>query len=429
MHFAGLDVHKREVEACVLDQSGKVILRKRFPCTHTRLVAFARASLGKDCRVALEATTNTWGVVRVLQPHVAEVVVSNPLRTKAIASAKVKTDKVDAFVLAQLLRSDFLPTVWIPDEHTQDVRALCTHRACLVADRTRVKNRIHALLHQRLIEPPVEDIFSKPGREWLGTLQLAEDVRAFLDTQLRLLALVEQEIDQADRALDVATHVDPRAKLLITLPGVDVAVAQALIAAIGDFSRFKDADHAAAYLGLVPSTKQSGDNCYHGPITKHGRSHARWMLVQAAQHVSRHPGPLGVFFRKLANKKNRNVAVVATARKLVTIAWHMLKNNEPYRYALPRATETKLSRVRVAAGQRKKTGPAAGTPAQKRSSKPKQPTRLVHGLPELYASEGLPPLAPPPGELKMLEARSLVRYAKSLEKNRRVPRRRKGPQV
>lgn len=425
MPFAGLDVHKREVEACVIDDQGRVSLRRRFACTRAELVAFAKAHL-THCRVALEATTNTWGVVEILQPLVVEVVVSNPLRTRAIAEAKVKTDKVDALVLAQLLRADFLPRVWIPDQHTKDVRALCTHRSCLVADRTRVKNRIHALLHQRLIEVPVADLFSKPGRAWLESLELPADAHAYLATQVRLLELTEAEIATADQALDVATYADARAKLLITLPGVDSAVAQSLIAALGDFTRFKDGDHAAAYLGLVPSTKQSGDNCYHGPITKHGRGHTRWMLVQAAQHVAQHPGPLGVFFRKLANKKNRNVAVVATARKLVVIAWHMLKNNEPYRYAQPRTTETKLGRIRVAAGERRKSGPAAGVPAR---SKAAEPTRRVPGLPDLYASEGLPALKPPPGEAAMLQGVHLVRYARALQKTHDIPRRRKEKKV
>jgi transposase len=324
MRFVGLDVHKREVEACVLDEQGKIRLRTRFPCTREALTAFVVDNLEGDCRVALEATTNTWGVVSVLERLVAEIVISNPLRTRAIADAKIKTDKVDAYVLAQLLRADFLPSVWRPDEHTLALRRLTTHRASLVADRTRIKNRIHAILAQGLIVVPFDRLFSKAGLEWVTKLELEEDSRAFIDTQLKFLAAVEAEISAADRALAVGGSEDERVKLLITMPGVDVAVAQTVLAALGDMSRFKSADHAASYLGLVPSTKQSGDHCYNGPITKQGRGHARWMLVQAAQHVADHPGPLGVFFRRLLKKKNRNVAVVATARKLITVAWHML---------------------------------------------------------------------------------------------------------
>ena len=114
----------------------------------------------------------------------------------------------------------------------------------------------------------------------------------------------------------------------MTLPGVGPAGAQALYAALGDWRRFKDGAHAASYLGLTPSTRQSADHCYHGSITKAGNSLARWLLTQAARQVAEHPGPLGVFFRRIEKRKNYNVAVVATARKLVTIAFLMLKKRE-----------------------------------------------------------------------------------------------------
>jgi hypothetical protein len=258
-----------------------------------------------------------------------------------------------------------------------------------------------------LIVVPFDRLFSKAGVEWVTKLELEPDARAFMNTQLKFLTAVEDEIDAADHALAVGGAEDPRVKLLITLPGVDVAVAQTILAALGDMSRFKSADHAASYLGLVPSTKQSGDHCYNGPITKQGRGHARWMLVQAAQHVADHPGPLGVFFRRLVKKKNRNVAVVATARKLITIAWHMLKNNEPYRYAQPRTTETKLSRLRVAAGERRKTGPKKGTPAPKKKVG-QMPTKRIPPMAEVYEKEALPKISPPPGEHNALERMHLA---------------------
>ena len=422
MRFVGLDVHKREVEACVIDERGKIVLRTRFRCNRETLEHFARKHLAGECRVALEATTNTWGVVSVLEPLVRELVVSNPMRTRAIAEAKIKTDKVDALVLAQLLRADFLPAVWKPDAHTQDMRRLCAHRASLVADRTRLKNRIHAILHQRLIEVPFDQLFSKKGRVWLNELELEPDARAFTDAQLKLLDSVQEEIEAADQALAIGAHGDPRVKLLMTLPGVDVGVAQAVIAALGEPARFKSPDHAASYLGLVPSTRQSGDHCYHGPITKQGRSHARWMLVQAAQHVAKHPGPLGVFFRRLQKKKSRNVAVVATARKLITIAWHMLKNNEPYRYAQPQTVEAKLSRVRAAAGERRRTGPRKGGPRSENQGTGRR-TRRIPSLDEVYEAEGLPPLpAAADGEMQMVRRYKLHNYVESIDQARRVER-------
>ena len=420
VHYAGLDIHKRVVEACVLNAAGQIVRRERFDLTPPNLVRFAR-SLGPEAKAVVEATSNTSAVVGLLQAHLAEVIVSNPLQTKAIAQAKVKTDKVDALVLAQLLRCDFLPCVWQPDDATAELRRLTSRRASLVAGRTAIKNRIHAVLAQRLIVPPVADLFSVKGRAWLQTHELDAEGRLVLASDLRLLAVVEEEIAALQHLLVQKAYADVRVKLLLTLPGVDVTVAQTILAALGDRSRFRDPDHATSYLGLVPSTKQSADHCYHGPITKAGHSHARWVLIQAAQHVRLHPGPLGVFFRRLAKKKNYNVAVVATARKLVTLAWHLLTTNQPYRYAQPGATETKLQRLRVkATGRKRKSGPRKGTAAAPAAT----PTRIIKPLAQIYAEEELPALAPPPpGEARTIAATDTQAYVESLTRAQRQPRR------
>jgi len=327
--YVGLDVHRMTIEACMIDETGRVLRRASLACTREAIDAFARSQLMPSDRVALEATTNTWSVADILRPHVAAVVIGNPLRTRIIAEARIKTDKVDAEVLAQLLRCDFLPSVWQPDPAIRQLRELSGHRAAVVRQQTRLKNRIHSILAQRLIHPPVADVFRKQGRQWLEGLALDPADRLVIDSHMELLAHLEAE--EAKLTLELAKISYPRedVRLIMTLPGVGAAVAQAVIGALGDWSRFRDADHAASYLGLVPSVRQSADHCHHGSVTKAGNSHARWLLTQASQQVARHPGPLGVFFRRLARRKHRNVAVVATARKLVTVAYYMLKHREP----------------------------------------------------------------------------------------------------
>lgn len=420
IRYVGLDVHKRIVESCILDDAGKRIRRDRFTLTREELGRFATKILSREDRVVLEATTNTWTVVERLKPHVAEVIVSNPLKTKAIAEAKVKTDKVDAFVLAQLLRCDFLPVVWQPDEETLEMRRLTARRSALVADRASIKHRIHALLAYRLIQAPEGRLFdSKKGIEWLRTVDLDAEGRFALDADLRLMESCDKEISLLDAILAKKAYSDDEVKLLMTLPGVDRTVAQAMMAAFGDIKRFKDGDHAAGYLGLVPSTKQSAEHCYHGPITKAGRHHARWMLIEAAQRVATHPGPLGVFFRRLAKKKNRNVAVVAVARKLAVIAWHMLTKKEPYRYALPDATQQKFGRLRRAVGEYRHSG--GRKPGQKNATAHERAERLIRIQPlnEIYEAAGLPPVAPlAPGEIKAIHQAAVSRYVESLQHER-----------
>jgi transposase len=405
--YIGLDVHKRFIEVCILDAAGKILFRGQVACERGLLESFCRRKLKKTDRVALEATGNTWSVVTIVQPFVGQVVVSNPLRTKAIAEAKIKTDKVDALVLAQLLRCDYLPLVWQPDAETQKFRSLMTHRAGLMTHRSRIKNRIQSLLVRWLLFPPCKVLWTKTGMAWLKSIlpTLPAHEQLTLESDWRQLDAVDRELVLLDQKLAGAAYDDPRVQLLMTLPGVNYAVAMGLLAALGDISRFRDGDHAASYLGLVPSTRQSAAHCYHGHITKAGRGPTRGLLTQAAQHVGRHPGPLGAFFRRLVKRKNRNVAIVATARKLVLVAFLMLKNNEPYRYARPVLMRKKFSHL----GET-----ATGKRAPVLKGRPKA------GLAEVYAAVHLPsvtaPQKLPRGERRMLEERKLMDFVAELYK-------------
>lgn len=428
-HFIGLDVHKRVVQACVLDASGHLLREARFDCTALNLRAFARDQLVANSQAALEATCHTWAIVEALAEGAAPgvpIVVSNPMRTRAIASAKVKTDRIDARVLADLLRCDYLPRVWQPDAATRTQRRRSSHRAALVAQRTACKNRLHALLTQRLIVCPHADLFGNQGLQWLQQLDLDAEAALVRQAELAILATLQAQLQLLHDAQAHSAWDDPRVKLLMTLPGVDMTVAQTLLAAWGDIARFDCAERASAYLGLAPSTHASANKCYHGAITKHGNSRARWLLVQAAQHLDKHPGPLGVQFKRLTARKNRNIAVVAMARKLACIAYLMLQRNEPYRYALPVPTQNKLARLRVAAtGVRRKTGPAVGTP---RSATHGAPRRTTPALSNVLTKEALPALVPlAPGELHMLDRLGLAHLPSHLDSPSSRPRRRSPP--
>jgi transposase len=374
--------------------------------------------------VVLEATTHCWAVVAALAPFVARVVVSNPLATKAIAKAKVKTDKVDAAVLSHLLRLGYLPEVWQPDPATRNLREWTARRSRIVRQRTAVINRLRSTLAQRLLHCP-HDMTSPSAREWMAGQAVDEDTRWLLESDLRLMDSLQSELDALDKRLAKRGYADPRVKLLMTLPGVSQHTAQALLAAIGDITRFRDADALASYLGLVPSTRQSANHCYHGSITKQGRSHTRCLLVQAAHTVRTHPGPLGYFFRRLQKRKPYNVAVVAVAHKLALLAWHVLTRGEPYRYALPQATENKLRRLRIqATGEKRKGGGRPGTKCLSKLPGVEGGSRAVKALADVCTAEGVPvPTAAPPGEQRHVAAHRLDTFAAELQQPRRVSRR------
>ncbi len=332
MRFIGLDVHRTFAEVAVVT-NGQVHSAGRIPTTTTGLEAFAK-TLTREDHVVLEATGNTYAIARALAPHVGRVVISNPLRTRAIAAAKIKTDKVDARVLAQLLAADFLPEVWMPDETTYALRRHVARRAQLLRQRTRLKNQIHAVLHRNLIPPcPATDLFGQRGRAWLRGQELPVDEGTAVAAYLRAL----------------------------TVPGIDMAVAAGLLAAVGDIRRFATAPKLVGYVGLDPRVRQSGlQPARHGPITKQGRAHARGLLVEAAWAASRTPGPLRAFFRRICTRRGPQVAAVATARKLVVLVWHMLTKEQDYLWARPSLTAHKLRRLELRAGAPARRGRRRG---------------------------------------------------------------------
>ena len=166
MRTIALDVHRRFAEVA-LHEEGELRRLGRIETGPAELRAFA-ATLGPDDHVVLEATGNAWAIAELLAGHAGKVTVSNPMRTRAIASAKVKTDKVDAAVLAQLAAADFLPLVWAPDAETRSLRRRVAHRAQLVRQRTRLRNQIHAILARNLVDVPMSDLFGKQGRRFLA---------------------------------------------------------------------------------------------------------------------------------------------------------------------------------------------------------------------------------------------------------------------
>jgi len=348
----GLDISKHTAEVAVLRPGVPEPRRGRFPARPAHIRAFAE-KLGPEDQVVLESCTNALAFHRLLCQHAGRVVISNPLKTRIIAEAKVKTDKVDAEVLARLLAADFLPTVWVPDPFTDALRHLVFHRHGLVTQRTQGKNRIHAILHRNLIAPEMTDLFGKAGRAFLATVDLPAGERQLLQADLRTVDFLDQEIATAEKRMAQSVQHDPPVQRLLSVPGISLTSAVSLRAAIGDVRRFKRPGNLVSYFGLNPSVYQSGLKAYTGHISRRGRSHARSVCVEVAHQLVRAPGPFHAFFQRLLRRKPYNVALTAVARKLVVLVWHMLTREEDYRYAPPALTRDKRARVeRLATGQR-----------------------------------------------------------------------------
>lgn len=263
-------------------------------------------SLGPGDHVVLESTAMTWAIAELLAAHAGRVTVSNPMRTRAIASAKVKTDKIDARVLAQLGAADFLPEVWAPDEATRALRRRIAHRSSLVRQRTRLRNQVHAVLARNLIDAPVTDVFGQAGRRWLADVLLAEHEREQVDSNLRLHDALEGEIELVERQFAEQALARGDVRHLMTIPGVGAITALAMVAVIGDVTRFPGPRQLVGYLGLDPRVRQSGEKAArHGHISRAGQAHARGLLIEAAHTAIRTPGPLRAFHARIAARRGK----------------------------------------------------------------------------------------------------------------------------
>jgi transposase len=352
----GLDVHREFAQVAVWED-GRVRHVGRIGTTPEELRLFAD-SLAPSDEVAIEATCNTHAIARLLEPRVARVVVSNPQKTRAIAEARVKTDRVDAEVLAQLLAADYLPAVWLPDDETHALRRQVARRAHLVRQRTRLKNQVQSILHRNLVPRcPAADLFGRRGRAWLCEQELAADERRAVEALLRQLDFHGEELRLIDAELGRAALGREEVKRLMTIPGVDATVALSIVAAVGDFARFRSPQKLVSYLGLNPRVRQSGGQpASHGRITKQGRAHARGMLVEAAWVAVKIPGPLRAFFERVGTRRGMQIAVVATARKLAVLCWHLVTRGEDYAFQRPSLTEKKLRALELRAGMPSRRG-------------------------------------------------------------------------
>jgi len=350
MRFIGLDVHRDFCEVAI-SEGGKARSAGRIETRPAELELFAE-SLGGDDRVALEATGNTLAIARILAPHVAEVVIANPLQVRAISHAKVKADRFDARTLAELLAADLLPRVWLGDERTRVLRRLTSRRTQLVRRRSRLKNEVSAVLVRNLLgRPPLGDLFGKRGRGWLDKLELPEDERDTVDACLRQLDFLAGELATLERRIAEQAVNSPEIRRPMTIPGVDVTTAATMLAVIGDISRFPTARHLVGYIGLDPSVRQSGTRAArHGRISKRGSSAARHVLVEAAWAAIKTPGPLHAFYERVRSRRGSQIAVVAVARKLCALCWQLLTKQEDYAFKRATLVERKLRTLELRAG-------------------------------------------------------------------------------
>jgi transposase len=307
--------------------------------------------------VALEVTGNAWEIARILEPHVARVIVVSPSDT-GIRQARAKTDRLDARTLAKLLWAGELDGVWTPDERIRAMRRRLSRRAQLVHARTRAKNEVHAALMRCLKDrPPASDLFGVKGRRWLAEQDLPLCERETVDSAVRQVDFLDTEIAAVEQRIAAEALSWPEVTRLMTVPGVNVIVAATFMAAVGDIRRFADRRKLTAYLGLDPKVRQSGAGpANHGHISKQGSNSARHALVEACWSTVRQPGPIAAFYQRIRARRGHSIAIVAAARKLACLFWCLLTRGEDYAFAQPSLTQKKMRRLELQAGAPRRQG-------------------------------------------------------------------------
>jgi transposase len=341
----GIDIGKWKCRAAIMDQGGSILDEFTFTNNHEGIENLA-SRLSVDDRVVMESTGSVWAnLYNHLDEKHIHVSLANPLKTRAIASAKIKSDKIDARILAHLLRSNLVAESYVPTKPLREVRALIRHRVGIVKIRTIVKNQVHAIVDTHGLACSYSDMFGKGGLEWLRSLQLPSLDRLIMDNHLTHLESLNQQTERVNEEIHSKACEDEDVRLLLSLTGVDIYSALLIKSEIGNISRFPEYKKLVSWAGLAPSLHQSGSVEYHGNITKQGSKMLRWIMVEAARVAVNHDTRMQSFYERIKHRRGGQKAIVAVANKMLKIIWFMLTRREPYESRNTKRYQQKLNSI------------------------------------------------------------------------------------
>jgi transposase len=330
MLHLGLDLSRKRLDVCALDERGERIAVTAAPpdAEGLRDLVKALAPHGGPIHAVIESMTGARFVHDTLELQGWDVDIADAQKVKGLAPLACKTDKIDAWVLAELSRRDLVPAIWLPDPAVRGERERARFRLHLVRHRVMLKNRIHASLMSFGKLCPVSDLFGRQGRATLARLDLPEPWTENITTALRMIDDLGEEIGGIERELRTQGAQHPYISLLQSVPGVAWILGYTIASEIGDISRFSSPKQLVGYTGLCPRVIQSGEKDWRGPLAKNGPKYLRWALIEAAVHAAQHPIYVEHYQRtksRLGRQRGAKVARVEVARKLTEAIWHMLQ--------------------------------------------------------------------------------------------------------
>jgi transposase len=333
MFYAGLDLSRKRLDVHVLDEAGEAVAERAIGPDADGLRSLATTLGLSPVRAAVESMTGARFIHDQLELHGWDVEVADAAKVKGLAPLACKTDKIDAWVLAELCRRDLVPAIWLPSPEVRAERERARFRLHLVRHRSSLKNRIHATLLTFGKPCPVSDLFGHAGRELLTRMQIPEPWRGSIAASLELIDDIDRRVHDCERDLRSLGASHPYVSLLQTAPGIAWVLGYTIASEIGDISRFATARKLVGYTGLCPRVYQSGERDRRGPLAKNGPRYLRWALIEASTHAARHPCYRQRYERtskRLGKQRGSRVARVEVARSLAEAIWHMLTRNQHF---------------------------------------------------------------------------------------------------
>ncbi len=333
MFYAGLDLSRKRLDVCVLDEAGETVATRAIGPDADGL-RWLVGTLGLfPVRAAIESMSGARFVHDQLELRGWEVEIADAVKVKGLAPLACKTDRIDARVLAELARRDLVPEIWLPTPGVRAERERARFRLHLVQHRTALKNRIHSTIATFGHPCPVSDLFGQTGRERLAAMQIPDPWAGTIRASIDLIDDLDSKVRTCESELCLLGADHPYATLLRTIPGVGWVLGYTIASEIGDIARFPRPKNLVSYTGLCPRVHQSGDTDWRGPLARNGPRYLRWALIEAAMHAGSHPAYRQRYERtrrRLGRQRGPKIARIEVARSLAEAIWHMLTRNQHF---------------------------------------------------------------------------------------------------
>lgn len=331
MNYIGMDIHKQFTVAVAKDKEGNELNESRFDNTKENFGSFLRDFKPEETKIVIESTSVWEYIYDILEEMNYSVILANPVKTRAIAEARIKTDRIDANILCDLLRANLIFESYIPPKEIRNMRNIMRQRKAIVNSRVQMVNKIHAVLLMNGIKLPYAK-FGDAAMKWIIEEISITTIKSVLVSYINILEQINFELGKLDERIRDMAARNPKAGLLMTIPGIAEIRAMEILAEIGEIKRFESSNKLCSYAGLIPGIKQSGTKIRYGRLVKQANRNLKYVFVEASISFLKvkADNSLKQFYQRLLKTKGKQKARCALARKICCITYALLTKNQEF---------------------------------------------------------------------------------------------------